>query len=443
MTTTGLVRVTIAAPDRRIDIALPERSPLAEVVPGLLAHAGEGLADAGVEHGGWMLRRIDGARLDLALSLGAHRVRDGEVLHLVPRRLDWPELEYDDVVDAISAGASRTGSLWGPGHTRRAGLAAGAAAVLIALVVALRAGPPGLPLAMAVVLLAAGTALARALGDAGAGSAVAALALPCAASGGVVLWSGMGAPQILAGCAALLLAAVLGQLGVVDRAARCTGAAVAGLLGLTGAWLTTTEALDATGVAAIGAGVALVFSPLCTGLSIRLSRVPMPVLPRTPADLVRDDPQPPRPVVYAAVLRADSLLTGLLCGIAATAVACELLLAFNGDLWALVLLGVVSPGLLLRARLYKAIRHRAPLLIAGLAGVACIAFRVPIGVWVVPAVLVVGTLAVVAGLVFSKRAPNAFLGRYAEILEMVLVLATVPVMCAVLGLYGLLRGLGG
>ncbi|NKE64054.1 type VII secretion integral membrane protein EccD, partial [Lentzea sp. PSKA42] len=141
MTTTGLVRVTIAAPDRRIDMALPERSPLAEVVPGLLAHAGEGLADAGVEHGGWMLRRTDGARLDLALSLGAHRVRDGEVLHLVPRRLDWPELEYDEV-DAISAGASRTGSLWGPGHTRRAGLAAGAAAVLIALVVALRACPP-------------------------------------------------------------------------------------------------------------------------------------------------------------------------------------------------------------------------------------------------------------------------------------------------------------
>ncbi|WP_434446635.1 type VII secretion integral membrane protein EccD [Lentzea sp. E54] len=435
--------MTIAAPDRRIDMALPERSPLAEVVPGLLAHAGDGLADAGTEHGGWMLRRTDGAPLDPALSLTAHRVRDGEVLHLVPRRLDWPELEYDDVVDAISAGASRTGSLWGPGHTRRAALAVGGAAVLAALVVALRTGPSWLPLVMAALLLAAGTALARALGDAEAGSAIAIPALPCAAAGGFVLWSGTGAPQVLAGCAALLLAAVLAQLGVVDRGALFTGAAVAGLLGLAGAWLTTTEALGATGVAAIGAGVALVFSPLCTGLSIRLSRVPMPVLPRTPADLVRDDPQPPRPVVYAAVLRADSLLTGLLCGIAAVVVACESLLAFGGDLWALVLLGVVSLGLLLRARLYKAIRHRAPLLVAGVVGVVCLAFRVPLGVWMVPVVLVVGTLAVIAGLVHSRRAPSAFFGRYAEILEIVLVLATVPLVCAVLGLYGLLRGLGG
>ena len=51
MTTTGLVKVTIAAPHRRIDMALPERSPVAEIVPGLLRHAGDGLADEGVGAG--------------------------------------------------------------------------------------------------------------------------------------------------------------------------------------------------------------------------------------------------------------------------------------------------------------------------------------------------------------------------------------------------------
>lgn len=440
MTTTGLVRVTIAAPDRRIDMALPERSPLAEVVPGLLAHAGAALADAGAEHGGWVVRRTDGAPLDLALSLGAQRVHDGEVLHLVPRRLEWPELEYDDVVDAIAAGASRTGRLWGPRHTRLAALAVGGAAVLAALVLALRSGPPWVPLVMAAVLVATGTALARALGDADAGSVVAALALPCAAAGGAVLWSGpAGAPHVLAGGSALLVTAVLGQLGAVDRAALFIGAACAGLLGVLGAWLTTTDALDATDVAAIGAGVALVFSPLFTTLSIRLGRVPMPVLPRTPADLVRDDPQPPRPVVYAAVLRADAVLTGLLWGTAVTVVACLVLLGSAVE--AVVLLAVVSLGLLLRARLYRAIRHRTPLLVAGLAGVGCLVFRLPIGVLMAPAALVAGTLAVAAGLARSRWSP--YLGRYAEILEMVVVLATVPVVCAVLGLYGLLRGLGG
>ncbi|WP_375336785.1 EsaB/YukD family protein, partial [Amycolatopsis sp. SID8362] len=98
MQTAGLVRLTVATPHRRIDIALPEHAAVAEILPGLLARAGEGLADDGVPGGGWSLRRADGTAFDLDRTLGAHRVRDGEVLHLTPRRTDWPELEYDDLV---------------------------------------------------------------------------------------------------------------------------------------------------------------------------------------------------------------------------------------------------------------------------------------------------------------------------------------------------------
>ena len=43
----GLARVTISAPSRRIDVALPEHVPLAELLPEVLRHAGEGLADDG------------------------------------------------------------------------------------------------------------------------------------------------------------------------------------------------------------------------------------------------------------------------------------------------------------------------------------------------------------------------------------------------------------
>lgn len=456
MTTTGLVRVTIAAPHRRIDMALPERSPVAEIVPGLLRHAGDGLADEGVLNGGWLLRRTDGRALDTGLSLAAHRVRDGEVLHLVSRRTEWPELEYDDVVDAIAGSATRTGRLWGPRHTRRAGLAAGAVGVAAALVAVMRAGPPwpGWPawtaLAFAAVLVAGGTALARAFGDAGAGSVVAAFGLPFAFLGGALLWggdlplTGFGAPNVLAGSAALLITAVLGHLGVVDRAALFVTAAVLGLCGALGAWLATTEALDAPEVAAIGAGAVLVFSPLFTTLSIRLGRVPMPVLPRTPADLVRDDPQPPRPVVHAAVLRADALLTGLLTGSAVAAAVCLVLLAGQASTSAVVLLCLLCPGFLLRARLYPAIRHRAPLLAVGLTAAVCLALGLlPRDLVTAAIVLGVGALVVGIGLVFSRRAPSAYFGRYAEILEVVLVLACVPVVCGVLGLYGFFRGLGG
>ena len=41
----GLARVTISAPQRRVDVALPEQVPLAELLPEVLRHAGEGLAD--------------------------------------------------------------------------------------------------------------------------------------------------------------------------------------------------------------------------------------------------------------------------------------------------------------------------------------------------------------------------------------------------------------
>ena len=43
----GLARVTISAPQRRVDVALPEHVPLAELLPEVLRHAGEGLADDG------------------------------------------------------------------------------------------------------------------------------------------------------------------------------------------------------------------------------------------------------------------------------------------------------------------------------------------------------------------------------------------------------------
>src|SRR3954454_17111221 len=98
----GLARVTISAPQRRVDVALPEHVPLAELLPDLLRHAGEGLADDGERHGGWLLRTVDGAALTPAQGLHPQGVRDGAVLHLVPARTEWPELEYDDVVEAIA-----------------------------------------------------------------------------------------------------------------------------------------------------------------------------------------------------------------------------------------------------------------------------------------------------------------------------------------------------
>lgn len=424
MNTTGLVRVTIAAPHRRIDLALPEHSSVAEVLPGLVKHAVEPPADDG-----WLLRRPDGSPLEPGRTLAAHRVRDGEVLHLAHRHTEWPELEYDDLVDVIASGLGRT---WGPRHTRRAGLLAGGLLVLLGAVPIAGLGSPWWAWGLAAVLLAAGVTCARAFGDAGAGAVVAALALPFAALGGVLfVGKGLGAPHLLTACSAGLVVAVPALVGVAEKAVWFTAATTAALLGAGGAWLAA-DVLTGVEAAAVVAGAALAFSPLCAPVAIRLGRVPLPTLPRTPADLLADPPRPARAAVREAVVRADGLLTGMLAGCAVVVVACALLL-MRGDVWATVLLGVLGVGLLLRARLYPVVRQRGPLLGAGIAVLACL----PAG----PAVIGLGAVVVVLGLARPKR--NARLSRYAELLEVVVVIAVVPVVCAVLGLYAHLRGLGG
>ncbi|GAA4523876.1 type VII secretion integral membrane protein EccD [Amycolatopsis samaneae] len=460
MQTAGLVRLTIATPHRRVDLALPEHTAVAELLPGLLARAGEGLADDGVPGGGWSLRRGDGTPFELDRTLGSHRVRDGEILHLTPRRTEWPELEYDDVVDAIATGSGHTGRAWGPRHTRLAGLTAGAVALLLGLVAVLRAGPPwpgpaAWALAAAAVLLLAGVVLARAMRDAGAGAVLAAVALPYACAGGGLLLAGpdpltgLSAGHLVLAGAALLPAALVGYLGVTAAPTLFAGAITVGVLTVLGGWLATFEDLAGHRSAAAIAGALLASSGAFAPLALRLGRVPMPVLPRSTADLVRDDPQPPLAVVHAAVARADSLLTGMLAGTSVAVMYCEAVLARAGGTASVVLISVLALGFLLRARLYPILRQRVPLLATGMFGLGCLAVG-PLTADGAGALLTAGPLlvavaagAIVSGLLLSTRRANPYLGRFAEYFEILLMVAIVPVVCWVLDLYAAVRGLGG
>ena len=460
MTITGLVRVTVVTPQRRIDLALPEQVSVAEILPGLLARAGEHLADQGVPGGGWVLRRSDGTELTLGRTLGAHRIRDGELLHLVSRRTEWPELEYDDLVDAVATGSGRSGTLWTAWHTRMAGLGFGALAGGLGLIGVWRSGPPwpgvaGWSLLVTGVLLLAGVLLSRALGDAAAGAVAGILAMPYGFAGGAMLLAGdrsigdLGSAQLLTGSAALMLVGIAGLVGIVDRAAWFAAAIFSGLLGILAGWLSTTDALDATEVAAIVAGALIIVIPGLPPMALRLGRVPTPTLPRTTADLIRDDPQPPRPVVYGSVLRAAALLSGMLAACCLVTAVATVVLARAGTRSSAALVGLVVVALLLRARSYPVTRQRLMLLTAAATGCAMLAIdRLMLDddtpfLIAIPVLLVIAALLVLCGLRYSTRVPSPYLGRYAELLEVGVVLAVVPVVCAVLGLYALARGWGG
>jgi type VII secretion integral membrane protein EccD len=459
-TAAGLTRLVVFAPKRRLELATPDQLPVAHLLPGVLRHAGEELADEGLAHEGWVLRRADGSLLDARASFAAQQVRDGEVVHLVPRRLEWPETTYDDIVDAIAAGARRRGARWAGGATRVAGLELAGIALLVGLAAAAFAGPPWtmtavLTLLTAGALLVTGTLLSRALADAGAGADVAAAAMPYAFLGGLLLLAdesllAVGAPHLLTGSALLVVAGVAGHLGTGEHGRLFVAGILAGGCGLVGAGAPLVfSGFDAAASAALVLSLGLLFSPLLPTVALRIGRIPLPDLPQTPEDLVADASLPDRRSVDAATARTDEVLTGGLLGLAVVGVICLVALAESGRVTGQVLAAVVSVAFLLRSRFHVSVRHRVPLLALGATGLAAVGVALGVAggpdriTLSLPVIVAVALLALAAGLTYRRRPPSPRLGRFADILDVLLTLAVVPLAADLVGLYGYVRGLGG
>jgi hypothetical protein len=123
-------------------------------------------------------------------------------------------------------------------------------------------------------------------------------------------------------------------------------------------------------------------------------------------------------------------------------------LAFSGDVTAQVLAALVGVGLLLRARLFVTVGQRLPLLIAGTGAIAALLVALTTefdGMTVVLVTTVPSLIAVVGCLLAARRRRRVSpsVTRAAELIEMAIAVAVVPLVAAVLGLFGLIRGLGG
>ncbi|GIF11755.1 type VII secretion integral membrane protein EccD [Actinoplanes teichomyceticus] len=461
MTTPGgssLARVTIAAPTRRLDLALPDNMLVGELLPHLLRHAEGALGEPAGHQGGWVLRRATGAALEPHRNLAAQGVRDGELLHLKPAREDWPEPAYDDVVEVIASGARRAGRSWGPAATRRGGLAVFATALLTGLSGLVLGGPArgvaaAVALAVALALAVAGILLSRAFADAGAGAVVAATGLPYAFFGGAWLLGtsgagrlGIGAPALLLGSAALLVLSVLGHAGVAALPRLFVAGAATAVTGLLAALLALAGVSpDGAAGAALTAAIGLL--PGYPVLAAWLGRLPFPQLPGRAEEILKDEPMPRRADVFAAVVRADEVLTGLLLAAAFSSVVAILHLGWTGpDTSATLLIAAAVTALLLRARLLATPRQRGPLLVAGVAGSAVLgvgavlAGAVP-GLLVLAGAVLAGAVALSAAVVYSRRPPSPYLGRAADLLDVLAVLALIPLACAVTGVFDDIRGL--
>jgi type VII secretion integral membrane protein EccD len=461
----SLARVTVAAPARRMDLALPDTMLVAELLPHLVRHADGALGETSERNGGWVLRRATGALLEPQRNLVSQGVRDGELLHLKPAREDWPELAYDDVVEVIAGGARRAAPSWGGAATRRCGLAVTAVALISGLFGLALIGPPWhtpafIALAVAGALIILGILLSRAFADAGAGAVVAASALPYAFFAGAWLLTpdgagtrglgalDIGAPGLLLGSAVLLLVSVVGHAGVAALSRLFVGGIAAALTGLLAALLAV-AGISPAGAAAVTLTTAIGLLPSYPVIAGWIGRLPFPELPNRADDILKDKPLPRRADVFAAVVRAGEVLTGLLLSAAVCSIVAVIVLVLSGLSVSSVLLIIAAvAALLLRARLLATPAQRVPLLVAGLTGLAILGGGAAlIGDGTAPGVLMLAGAVAVAGvalsaaLVFSRRAPSPYLGRAADILDILAIMALIPLASAVIGIFDAIRGL--
>lgn len=458
----GVCRVTLVAPRTRVDLALPMDVPLADLQPVLLRYAGEGLADEGLAGGGWVLARLGGAVLDSSKTVEQLGIRDGEQLYLTARNAAAPDVVFDDVVDAVATANLERGSRWRGVDTRRFGTWVAVAALLAGVVALGLAGAPrgvagAAGLGVGVVLLAVSAVLSRAVGDSSAAAVLGLLAVLYGAAGGTLVLvgtdgvGGVKAPQVLVGGAVLVLFAVLAAVAVADHVHVFVGAVVCGVALVIAAAAGVAAGVGAAGGGAIVACLALGSTPVLPSVAFRLARLPVPAVPTGPEELRTDRESVDGGRVLAQSQAADRYLTGLLGATAVVGLGAAVALAFGGTGWPRVaLLGVLSLVLLTRARTFSTVSQRLPLMVAGVVGLGLLAvvlFRtggelVRLG-GVLPALVVVAAVAMGYGLAMAGKRVSPVWSRALDLVEVLLIVAVVPLAMWVCGLYAWIRAIKG
>ncbi|MFF5705720.1 type VII secretion integral membrane protein EccD [Streptomyces sp. NPDC012794] len=491
---TGFCRVTVVAPDSRIDVALPEDIAVADVYPELLRLTGQ-TQPVGAPTGFHLVRR-SGTVLDGARTLAAQRVLDGEVLILRPFAESLPPAVFDDVSDAVASAVVRDRHRWSDDMLRGAGLA-GAALLLVLLGFVLWYADPvrhdmhGLPGiiagAVGLLLTAAAGVRARVYRDRGSAVALGLGALPhlLIAGAGIVAagaGQGPGRLQFLLGCACVLIASVALTALAPDGDAPFVAATFLAATGTLAAFGAIAADASATAAAAVCAPVAIGLVAFLPGLSARFARLPIGyAAPRSAApgygapDHYDADPYADRgaddqqtapldaEAIAAQARRGHEMLLGLVGGCAAVAVGACAILGFSDGTWGRLLALATGLAMLMRARLFRYTSQVVCALAAGLAAVGLLVLGLALHppadlvfeltryhdrggldlrtVWLSAAVAAGAALLAGISLVISRRGLSPFWGRLLDLTEAAVLLALVPLALAVLDVYGRARSL--
>ncbi|MEU8958356.1 type VII secretion integral membrane protein EccD [Streptomyces sp. NPDC048518] len=469
----GFCRVTIVAPDSRIDVALPDDIPVADIYPEILRLSRQTPAEGAPV--GYHLVRRDGAVLDSARSFAAQRILDGELLTLRPFSASLPPAVFDDVSEVVASAVSRDRVLWNGDLTRAAGLTGGTVLSALLACVAWTAdarhdmhGLPGILAAVAgVLLLVLAGVRARVYDDRVSAVALGLGALPNVAVAGSGLLpatdgQGVGRLQFLLACAAVLTAAVIMTLVSPRSDAPFVAFAFASAVGLLATFLAALRQLEPVETAALCAPLAVGALAFLPGLSMRFARLPIGFeVPHGTRGTYGEEPAPPEPVdaerIAAQARRGHELLVGLVGGCALVVIGSTAVLGFSGNGWAQLLALVTGVSMLMRAHLFRYTAQVSTVLAAGLVGLVLLGvgrcLDLPGGpagdgaaldlrtIWLVAAVGAAAALVTGIGLVTSRTGVTPFWGRFLEIAESFVLLTLVPLTLAVFDVYASARAL--
>ncbi|MGK3940464.1 type VII secretion integral membrane protein EccD [Streptomyces caeruleatus] len=461
--TAGLCRVTVHAPAKSIDLAVPADVPVADLLPTLVSYAGDDLAEEGLEHDGWILQRLGERPLEEDRSLESIGLREGETLYLRPRTDSLPEVVLDDLVDGIVTTMEDRPFGWGPKAGRRTLLGMLMLTLAAGLAILTLPGSSGelraLAAAVTAMLLLAGAGSAsRAVGDAEAGAALGFAAVPYFALAGWLIPGGelsgphqietLGSRLLAAGAAAAggAMLAVAAVVAFAPLFLAVTTVAVAAVLA-GGLMMTTDLGLGHTaGILALATVVLGAFVP---SMSFRLAGLRMPPLPTNAAQL-QEGIEPHSPSTVAArTVAADGWMTGLYGATAAICAACLYGLAHHPTLPTSLTIVALSLLLMLHSRGLGNMLQRLSLVAAGVWGLGLLAHATAVSatasgrLLLVAGLLAVATALAIASWTVPGRRMVPYWGRAAEILHSAMAISLLPLSLWVLGVYGMLRALNG
>lgn len=425
-------RLTIIGSHRKAEMVLPDDEPAGSLLPQLLDILDERIP-GGQEIA---LATLSGEHISLDATLGEQGISHGTMIHLIPLD-DAPQPpEIVDITDAVAVAAGQRRDHWNAGASI-ASIATACAVVAGIASATMQTGssgliePPNLWLILAAGLITAMAALLARFSYTGAAAAFGATAVGTAApllALSPLPWTQQTRVVVLAGAAWVVLGAVVGA-GLNRRSVLvCSSigilAAVLAALGDQLAWPQTL-------VAVLTSLIGMTLVGVLPGVALALGG-----LTRYDDRSMRGE-RSERRDVDGAIAEGFATLTWAVIAIGIPTGLALFSMTGRDDPWTTGLVLVICLVLLLRARVLPLIPQRVALFVAGLGPLLAMLVTAPQLSSVLRTVTATILLAGLLGVALLR--PSAVLGaklrRTAEVVELLLMITTIPLALGALGIY--------